>query len=345
MKRRSPVVLITGMGSIAVVLIAVLNYVGVSSLPFSPISASEVHSFTGVEGVDGSVLVVKLDDTKFAHPQVGLRDADVVYIEQVEGGLTRLAAVFSSKIPEVVGPIRSARISDIELMAQYGKVAFAYSGAQSKLMPVINAANIHDSGAMKYGPTFYLDDAGRTAPYAMMLKSRELFAKVNAERQDIAVSKSMGWTFGDAPDGMSTFKSVHISWPASSYDAEWSEEESRWLLSHSGTPNFDNTGYQLGPKTLVIQMVSITDSIYKDKVGGVTPFTATVGSGRCYLLRDGGMKECLWERSDELGGTVFTDLIGNEVSFDRGQIWFALASKEPLFKGLAAQGATPTPTK
>jgi hypothetical protein len=92
-------------------------------------------------------------------------------------------------------------------------------------------------------------------------------------------------------------------------------------------------------------MVSITDSIYKDKVGGVTPFTATVGSGRCYLLRDGGVKECLWERSDELGGTVFTDLLGNELSFDKGQIWFALASKEPLFKGLAAQGATPTPTK
>ena len=333
------------MGSIAVVLVASLNYFGVSSVPIPFVESKVLHALTGVEGVDGPVLVVKLDDTKFAHPQVGLRDADVVYIEQVEGGLTRLAAVFSSKIPEVVGPIRSARISDIELMAQYGKVAFAYSGAQSKLMPVINAANIHDSGAMKYGPTFYLDDAARSAPYAMMLKARDLFTKVNSERKDISISKPMGWTFGDPPEGMSTFDSVHISWPASSYDAKWSNEESRWLLSHSGTPNFDNTGYQLGPKTLVIQMVSITDSIYKDKVGGVTPFTATVGSGRCYLLRDGGMKECLWERSDELGGTVFTDLLGNEVTFDRGQIWFALASKEPLFKGLAAQGASPTPTK
>lgn len=334
-----------GAASAVIVATSALNYLGVTSVSIPFIATSEAHSLTGVEGVDGPVLVVKLDDTKFAHPQVGLRDADVIYIEQVEGGLTRLAAVFSSKIPEVVGPIRSARISDIELMAQYGKVAFAYSGAQSKLMPVINAANLHDAGAMKYGPTFYLDDAARSAPYAMMLKSRELFTKVNAERKDIAISKPMGWTFGDAPVGMNAFDSVHISWPASSYDAKWSEEESRWLLSHSGTPNLDNTGYQLGPKTLVIQMVSITDSIYVDKAGGVTPFTATVGSGRCYLLRDGGMKECLWERSDELGGTVFTDLLGNEVSFDKGQIWFALTSKEPAFKGLVAQGATPTPTK
>lgn len=333
------------LASIGVVFASALHYLGVTTLPLPFIPSSPVHSLTGLKGVDGPVLVVKLDDTKFAHPQVGLRQADVVYIEQVEGGLTRLAAVFSSTIPEVIGPIRSARISDIELMAQYGKVAFAYSGAQSKLMPVINAANIHDSGAMKYGPTYYLNDAARVAPYAMMLKSRALFNKVNQDRGDIAISKSMGWSFGKAPEGMRTFDSVHIAWPASSYDAQWSPEESRWLLSHSGTPNFDDTGYQLGPKTLLIQMVSITDSIYKDKVGGVTPFTSTVGSGRCYLLRDGAMAECLWERKDELGGTRFTDLAGNEVTFDKGQIWFALTSKEPEFKGLTAQGATPTPTK
>lgn len=331
--------------SIGVVVSSALHFLEVTKLPLPFAASTQVHSLTGLEGVDGPVLVVKLDDTKFAHPQVGLRQADVVYIEQVEGGLTRLAAVFSSTIPEVVGPIRSARISDIELLAQYGKVAFAYSGAQSKLMPVIDAANIHDAGAMRYGANYYLNDAARVAPYAMMLKSRLLFTKVNLDRGDIAQSKSMGWSFGDAPQDMQNFDSVHISWPASSYDAAWSKEESRWLLSHTGTPNLDDTGYQLGPKTLLIQMVSITDSIYKDKVGGVTPFTATVGSGRCYLLRDGAMAQCLWERGDALGGTRFTDLAGNEVTFDRGQIWFALTSKEPEFKGLVRQGATPTPTK
>lgn len=74
--------------------------------------------------------MVKIDDTPPAHPQAGLEDADVVYIEQVEGGLTRLAAVFSSNIPTVIGPVRSARISDIEILKQFGRVAFAYSGAQ-----------------------------------------------------------------------------------------------------------------------------------------------------------------------------------------------------------------------
>jgi hypothetical protein len=102
---------------------------------------------SGREAVDGQVLAVKIDDTNMAHPQIGIEDADVVYIEQVEGGLTRLAAVFSSTIPVRIGPVRSARISDIDILSQYGRVAFAYSGAQRKLLPVIAAANLEDLGA------------------------------------------------------------------------------------------------------------------------------------------------------------------------------------------------------
>jgi len=65
---------------------------------------------SGREGANGQVLVVKIDDTTQAHPQIGLEDADIVYIEQVEGGLTRLAAVFSSVIPERVGPVVHASL-------------------------------------------------------------------------------------------------------------------------------------------------------------------------------------------------------------------------------------------
>jgi hypothetical protein len=57
--------------------------------------ATERNVLSGREGSNGPVLAVKIDDTNAAHPQIGLEDADVVYIEQVEGGLTRLAAIFS----------------------------------------------------------------------------------------------------------------------------------------------------------------------------------------------------------------------------------------------------------
>ena len=86
--------------------------------------------------------------------------ADVVYLEQVEGGLTRYAAVFSTRIPKSMGPIRSARIADLELFPQYGKFAFAYSGAQHKLRPAIAAANLYDVSG-DHGITGYWRQSGR----------------------------------------------------------------------------------------------------------------------------------------------------------------------------------------
>ena len=300
----------------------------------------EVSSLTGLPGKDGPVLVVKIDDTTLAHPQHGLKDADVVYIEQVEGGLTRLAAVFSSNIPALVGPVRSARISDIELLAQYGKVGFSYSGAQRKFLPVLAAANLYNLGATSYGPNFYANDSARIAPYAMMLKARDLLAEAATRGAVPATAKNMGWKFGDLSADATPLDSVHISWPASSYDAHWSSDEDRWLLTHNGNIDTDESGYQLGPKNIIIQIVSITDSIYKDKVGGVTPLVATVGAGKCYILRDGTVTVGEWMRPDEASGTTFTDSTGVQISLTPGQIWIALTSKEPVLTPPATQGAT-----
>jgi hypothetical protein len=331
--------------SLSIVALGFFSTNPIPSLNIPLFNSGPESSLTGLSGEDNEVLVVKLDDTTFAHPQVGLQSADVVYIEQVEGGLTRLAAVFSSKIPDLVGPVRSARISDIDLFSQYGKIAFAYSGAQKHLLPVIAAANLFDVGANKFGARFYLEDPARIAPYAMMVKAREVVAEAKVRGMSIVKATSMGWRFGDPSSERSQIKKVHISWPASSYDATWSNEEKRWLLTHNGNIDTDDTGYVLGPKTLVIQMVSITDSIYHDKVGGVTPFSATIGEGKCYLMRNGGYLPCLWSRSSAESGTSFTDLAGNELFFDKGQIWFALTSKEPIFTPAEKQDATTSASK
>ncbi|CAN2200819.1 Protein of unknown function DUF3048, C-terminal domain containing protein [Candidatus Nanopelagicaceae bacterium] len=317
--------------SIGVVLLAVANPDNpiLSKLPF--INSVPINSISGLPGGDGPVLVVKIDDTRQAHPQIGLEDAEIVYIEQVEGGLTRLAAIFSSRIPTRIGPVRSARISDIELLEQYGRVAFAYSGAQKKMRPVIDAANLEDLGAQNHSSTIYTTDPNRIQPYAMVLRADLLMQYVKEEKIAIESSQSMGWTFGDAPSGGVTIESAHISWPASSYDAHWSESEKRWLLDHSYEPDIADSGKRLGPTTLVIQLVSITDSIYKDKVGGVTPFSATIGEGRGYILRDGKAFEAQWLRTDGTSGTSWRTLDGEDISFAKGQIWVALTDKEPVF--------------
>jgi hypothetical protein len=95
---------------------------------------------------------------------------------------------------------------------------------------------------------------------------------------------------------------------------------------------------------LVIQIVSITESEYKDKVGGVTPFSQTVGSGRGFILRDGKTYEAQWNRASDGVGTTWTLRDGSKIKFAPGQIWVALTDKEPDFTYLSAS-AKATKTK
>ncbi len=323
-----------GLVSVALVVIAFVNYLPngkVSSL--LPISkeVEPTNSLSGRVGNDGPILAVKIDDTPAAHPQAGLEDADIVYIEQVEGGLTRLAAIFSSKIPAVIGPVRSARISDIEILEQFGKVAFAYSGAQSKLLPVIADANLLNLGAQRQSPKIYSTDPLRRPPTAMMLQAQKLMANVAEAELPVAISKPIGWSFGEKPETGTAISSVKVSWPANSYSATWSAKEKRWLLSHKEVPNLSSSGVHLGPTTFVIQLVSITDSIYRDKVGGVTPFSQTVGSGKGYILRDGLAIAANWNRPSADQGTTWKTALGDEIEFAAGQVWIALTDKPPVF--------------
>jgi len=334
----------SGLIAIALVLISVSHLapsIKVANLIPNLGKSEPTNSLSGRVGSNGPILVVKIDDTSPAHPQAGLEDADVVYIEQVEGGLTRLAAVFSSKIPAVVGPVRSARISDIEILQQYGRVAFAYSGAQAKFLPVIAAANLENLGAQHQSREIYANDPARVAPTAMMLQAQKLMAKVSAEKLSVDISKTVGWNFGGAPDTGTAISSVKVSWPANSYDATWSASQKRWLLSQRGVADLSAAGLQLGPTTFVIQLVSITPSEYHDKVGGVTPFSATVGSGKGYVLRDGVSIAANWNRATGDQGTIWTDLSGAEINFAPGQVWIALTDKEPIFTPKFADAPTP----
>jgi hypothetical protein len=302
-------------------------------------------SISGRPGSDGPVLVVKIDDTPEAHPQLGLAAADLVYIEQVEGGLTRLAAVFSSQIPPIIGPVRSARITDIDLLAQLGHVAFAYSGAQSKLRPVIAAANLQDLGAEHESSKIYSRDMTRNAPVNMVLNTGPLFAKIRESSFSISSAKNLGWSFGATESTGQTIISAHVSWPAGSYDVSWSSSEKRWLLSHQGSPNLDSAGYQLGASTFVIQKVVITPSIYHDKAGGVTPLSQTIGSGSGFILRDGRAIPALWSRTSAESGTQWQDTTGKEIAFAPGQIWIALTDQNPRFTQPNSPSASSSPTK
>lgn len=299
----------------------------VALLSLTACASKNVSAISGKEAVDGPIIVVKIDDTPDAHPQVGIDKADLVYIEQVEGGLVRLAAIFSTEIPAAIGPVRSARISDIDLMAQFGKVAFFYSGAQSKFLPVIKAANLFDIGAEHESPKLYTRDPNRFAPYNMILSGSEVKERISG--LEVAKASNIQWSFGKLANDGNAISAVKVKWPASNYSAKWNGKS--WDLYQNGEADITSDGVQLSPSTFIIQNVVITDSIYKDKLGGITPLSITVGEGTGWVLRDGVAIKATWNRPDSTSGTTWSDENGKEIKFAAGQIWVALTDQAPEF--------------
>ncbi|MEU2184909.1 DUF3048 N-terminal domain-containing protein, partial [Streptomyces thermolilacinus] len=127
-----------------------------SDRPTSP----PVSPFTGLPGRTGPVLAVKIDNVRAARPHTGLGAADLVYVEQVEAGLTRFLAVYASQQPPRVGPVRSARESDVELLRQFGRPALAYSGVRSALKGFVQDAPLYALPPER-APAAYVRDPGR----------------------------------------------------------------------------------------------------------------------------------------------------------------------------------------
>ena len=308
-----------------------------ASLPFAEEKIEiERILYTNLPGSSGKVFAVKFDDTNEAHPQQGVESADIVYITEVEAGFTRLMGIYSSNYPEVLGPIRSARISDLSILGEYGKIGYLYSGAQSKMRPVISAANLVNLSAERNPPSIYFNDPARRSPYSMMVRPNLLLEKAG----DVELAKEPGWKHGARAEDAKKIISAKVEWPNASYEALWSFDEKRFLLKQNGRANIASSGIQLGSTMMVIQMVKISPSEYGDKFGGVTPKSEVIGSGHGYLLRNQRVVKALWNRASLSEPTTWSFEDGSPAYFARGQIWFFLTNNEPKFTYLpkAAKG-------
>jgi hypothetical protein len=312
--------------------VIILSLTGTTDLPKLSLAREEAKNFfTGLAGENKQILVVKIDDTNAAHPQIGIEDADLVYVEQVEGGLTRLAAIYTSKLPPLIGPIRSARISDIELLAQFGRVGFAYSGAQSKMRPVIAEANLENLSAERNPPSIYGKDPNRIGPVDMILKPDLLLERANANPKiRIETATASVFAFGDAPKGETNTAIAKIKWPSAKYELRWDSANEKWLIYFNEKPNMAANGEHLYADTAIIQIVSITPSIYGDKFGEITPFSKTTGSGTAVMLRDGFSYQISWQRNLETDVTTWKSEDGGVANFKPGRTWIFLTDKAPV---------------
>jgi hypothetical protein len=269
---------------------------------------------------NGPVYAVKVDNTRNAHPQQGLTRADVVYVEQVEGGATRLAAVFSSAYPQTVGPVRSARITDIDLLRQYGNpVGLFYSGSQNKLADNLRRADLK-LVSFDQDHSGYVRSPSRHQPYDVIGN----FAALRKRAGKVATPPVMGYTCSDTPPpGGKPTKQVTVSFPFSRVDATWAPAQKVWQLSMDGSPDMAAEGGRLGATTFVVQYVTVKPSVYHDINGVNTPQTLTVGQGKALFFRNGQEYVGAWSRPKASAVTTYT-IGGQPASFAPGQIWVAL---------------------
>jgi hypothetical protein len=271
--------------------------------------------------VGGPVLAVKIDNTSAARPRIGLDAADVVYVEPVEGGLTRLLAVFSRKQAAEVGPVRSGRESDVDLVANYGKVALAFSGSSSYTKRILDRGR-QVNLSFDQSARGYHRDRSRPAPYNVIGTPKALLARAGGSVNPADI----GFRYGEAASGGKAATSVSAKWPSSRVALTWNAKRKQYLLVTDGRPDVSPSGRQYSAGTVVVQYVSTHKSGNRDVNGQPTPVVDLVGKGKVTVLRDGLSWQGTWSRRGVTAPTAFT-AGGQPLTFSpTGTVWVLLVA-------------------
>ena len=304
----------------------------VATLAGSPISVNAEGGPSPLSGLPGGegkpVVMVKYGNSRPDRPHYNLNQADLIYVEEVEWGLTRIAAMFNTKFPSVVGPTRSARISDLELLEQFTNPGLAYSGANDVLLKAIRK-----SQSISLSPsdrsTFYYRNLSKSAPHNQLLRLASMMEK----ETKVAPIKDIGLTFNAAPaTGGTKTTYFQAAWSSARVSGSWTGKS--WTISFDGSIHRDAVNKSfLTPKTIVLQYVERKETKYGDKFGGKTPLLKTVGSGRAIILRNGQSFDGTWSRPTSEAGTIFS-VANSQFAFDVGQVMIVLvdggAKKSPV---------------
>jgi hypothetical protein len=281
-------------------------------------TAPAINPLTGV-GAAGHVLAVKVDNVNGAQfEQSGLNSADLVYVIQVEGGLSRYLAVFdSSHAPARIGPVRSARQTDIPLLAAYGRVGLAYSGAISGLLPELAAADVQTITPADASGQF--SNGGNDPTYITPARIFSAYPK-------LATAKDVGFRFGAAPAGGAAATSVHASMPSASFTFTASGTE--WLVSVDGHAATTTDQGRAKADNVIIQHVHVVPGKFTDHNAGHPDnevFSVTTGSGAADFYRDGKVWHGQWSKATDTSATAYT-VGGVPMLLSPGRTWIVLVA-------------------
>jgi hypothetical protein len=283
-------------------------------------TAPPVAPLTGLPDPDGAAqgrpaLSVKVENTPDVRPQTGLDVADVVWDEVVEGQITRFLAMFQSRSTDVVGPIRSVRLTDPLIVWPVGGV-FAFSGGAQYALDAIRQAPVTLVDESAAGDAMFRDSSKR-APHNLFGHPDALFAKGGKPVPPPALFTYR--TRGAAPSGIpATSASIGF---ARGYDVTytWDAGRAGWLRSSAAGPFRARSGTQIAPANVVILRV-----VYAGGLGQIGAEAQLVGQGEAVVLSDGHAVTGTWSRADKAMPIALRGPDGGALALTPGTTWVEL---------------------
>jgi hypothetical protein len=288
-----------------------------SPVPPSPTSTTTPHQqptdpLTGGELSDHEVIAAKVENIAAARPQVGLSQADITFVQEVEGAQTRLIAVYHSRFPKRLGPIRSARSTDIQLLPLFGKPGLVYSGANASVQRKISNASIVPIVRSTR-------DSRRVAPHNVFVNLSKI-----AKSTKLPKASAIGWTFSDEAPRGPTAKAVKVRVGHDIFDFGYTS--GRYTVRWNGSRYADGDSRAITKAdNVVIMKVRNHPDGNRDVRGTPSIQSDTVGKGAVTIYRDGKKIDGGWKRTKVSAPLHFTDKSGKPIALKPGQTWVALA--------------------
>ncbi len=279
------------------------------------------------ESLGRPALSVKIENSPDARPQAGLEVADVVYEEAVEGGITRFLAMFNSTVPASIGPIRSVRAMDANIVWPVGGV-FAYSGGAEVNVASIRAstANTVDETAAR-GAMFR---TSRAAPHNLYGRTAELFAFGGKPVPPPALFEYLTANEIAVGEGVQSFRVGFINGYDPTYT--WDATTKTWARSYGANPFVAESGARIAPTNVVVQF---------------TPYLGdgegqTVGEGEAWIFSDGVLRKGRWIRPSRDVAARYVDASGAPIRLRPGTTWVELLPSTSPVDVVAAPLPPPT---
>jgi hypothetical protein len=262
-----------------------------------------------------SALTIKIDNTPQAHPQYGIDKADVVYEEIVEGGITRLAAIFNSHLPTKVGPVRSVRRTDREIVFPLRGI-FAFSGGAQYAISSIETAPVKLIDESNAGGAMFRDPT-RPPPHNLFANAAALMREGGKVYSPPALFTYVAQKAPPVGAPVSSFTVNFLAGFSVSY--QWDGKTHDWLRSIFGAPDVTATGVREAPTNVVVMSVK-----YRGGVGVEGSYAQMVGSGAVEVFADGRLQKGFWHRSNIRKATAYRTAKGKVIHLRPGQTWVEL---------------------